>query len=448
MSKVLLNTYGTLETVCYLPGTETASSPVTMQSLARLLGLSALLLVAFLVIGPGAQGWLRQQSEHLQGEAITTRRTQFAHAVVQLSLGPTPWTDAQLAALGNVIDASITLTPTAPTLPAKASGHLNFIEPVRDGHGNIAAYAVVSFPTPPLLRLHLAHARTWLVLLVLGVGIVLLFAAVSVLWRRPGASPTPDSRTPWNTARGEMGSLEQLARTSIAQGSALAQERDVRLRTQQDLLLHQRLLNQSLEGKIHLGRDLHDGLIQSLYAVGLTLESIRPLLKENPAEADQRLGQCLTNLNTAIRDVRGYIAGLAPEKLQHVSFAAAVELFFTELRGNRNATLSLKADDDAAATLSPVQVTETLQITREAISNGLRHGQATQVTVRLHKTDREIALLVQDNGQGFSPANQSGDGHGLGNMHARARQIGASLRIDSRPGDGTRVVMTLPANAS
>lgn len=77
----------------------------------------------------------------------------------------------------------------------------------------------------------------------------------SSLWRRtqPGAE---DSRIPWRVSRHEMGSLEKLAKTSIAQGSALSQERDARQRTEQNLALNQRLLNQALEEKIHLGRDL------------------------------------------------------------------------------------------------------------------------------------------------------------------------------------------------
>lgn len=416
-----------------------------MQSLARHLGLSLLLLAVFVAICLGAQSWLRRQSDRLQADAIATRRAQFQQAVTHIRPGPPPWTDAQRAALGGLLDATVTLVAPDASATATPVDRLGFTEPVRDAEGRIIAQAVVSFPAPALLRLHLAHARTWVLLLVLAVGVVLLFFAVSVVWRRPSIGGN-DSRSPWHVARGEMGSLEQLARTSVAQGSALAEERGARLRTEQDLLLNQRLLNQSLEQKINLGRDLHDGLIQSLYAVGLTLESIRPLLNQNPAEADHRLTQCLENLNAAIRNVRGYITGLAPENLQRIGFAAAVELFFRELRGNRDAALNLKVDDDAAASLTPAQTNEVLQVTREAISNSFRHGQATQLTIRLHKTDREVGLLVQDNGRGFDASERDRDGHGLGNMQARATQAGGTLRIDSRRSDGTRVVMTLPAS--
>ncbi|MBP6507709.1 MAG: hypothetical protein KA257_09105 [Opitutaceae bacterium] len=418
-----------------------------MNSLARLLGLSALLLLLFVAAAFGTQVWLKKQSARLQTEATATRRLQFHKAVELAHLGPPPWTQTQLMDLGGTIDAVVTLQSPQSAPPAARLDYLTFSEPLRGANGVLLAQAVVSFPVPPLLRLHLAHARTWLLLLVFAIGVVLLFIIASVLWLRP-ATDFGGTRNPWVTARGQMQSLEQLARTSVAQGSALVLERDAHQRTEQDLLLNQRLLNRSLEEKICLGRDLHDGLIQSLYAVGLTLESIRPLLSHNPAEADRRLGQCLENLNGTIREVRSYITDLSAEKLSRVSFAAGVELLMQELSGGREVALNMKVDEDAAAALTPAQITETLQITREAISNGLRHGQATAITVRLHKSNRELGLLIHDNGHGFIASARSDTGHGLNNMEARAQQIGATLRIDSRPGDGTRVVMTLPSAAS
>jgi signal transduction histidine kinase len=63
-------------------------------------------------------------------------------------------------------------------------------------------------------------------------------------------------------------------------------------------------------------------------------------------------------------------------------------------------------------------------------------------------SDGEVGLLVQDNGGGFDPAALAAGGHGLGNMRARAQRLGASVRVDSRPGGGTRVVVTLPVAAS
>ncbi len=408
-----------------------------MSSFTRLLAFSALLLGLFLAVALAAHLWLHRQGDRLQAEAVEHRRQQFTEILALVQPGEPPWSPGTVARLERLADAKLTLT-SDPVPPANP-GRLGFV------HVLPSANVTVTFALPPLLRLQLAHARTWVALLVLAAGLVMLVVAASAFWRRP-AEGAPDSRSPWRVSRGEMQSLERLARTSLAQNSALTEERDARRRTEQDLALNQRLLNQSLEEKIRLGRDLHDGLIQSLYAVGLTLESTRPLLAADPAEAEARVEKCLTQLNDTIRDVRDYITGLAPEKLQRVGFSQALRLLLEELRGGRDIRLVQHVDEDAARAMAPAETTEILQIIREAMSNSLRHGGATELTVRLHRNDRELGLLVQDNGHGFEPAGQDG-GFGLGNMQARAARLGASLRIDSQPGAGTRVIVTLPLAA-
>jgi signal transduction histidine kinase len=258
---------------------------------------------------------------------------------------------------------------------------------------------------------------------------------------------TGDTATPFDRTRTEVGALAKLAESSVAQGEELSRERDVRRRAEEDARLKQQLLTQSLDEKIRLGHDLHDGIIQSLYAAGLTLESVRTLVKQNPDEAERRLDATRQALNTAIRDVRAYLVGLAPENLRRAGFAHGLSALVAELKAGRDAQFDLKIDDEAAGLLSPEQSIETLQIAREAVSNALRHGRATAVTLRLQRSDRELCLLVQDNGAGFNPATTRAGGHGLGNMHARARRLGAELKITSAPGEGTRILATLPLQA-
>lgn len=294
--------------------------------------------------------------------------------------------------------------------------------------------------TPRATRLAQQAQRITLALALVGLGLAgaLLF---SLAFRSAGSA---DSRTPFRAARTEIGTLARLAETSVAQGTELTRERDVRRRAEEDVQLKQRLLTQSLEEQVRLGRDLHDGIIQSLYAVGLTLESIRTLLRDNPAEADRRLEQCRAALNASIRDARAYITGLAPNNLRHAGFSRALDALLTELRAGRDTRFEIEVDDDATALLTPEQTIEALQIAREAVSNALRHGSATIVKLRVHKGDREICLLVQDNGIGFEAKGGREGGHGLGNMHARAEGLGATLQVTSRPGEGTRVLATLP----
>jgi signal transduction histidine kinase len=273
------------------------------------------------------------------------------------------------------------------------------------------------------------------------VATLLTLALIVTLALRPAAANTAP---PFQAARTEMGALARLAESSVAQGAELSRERDVRRRAEEDARLKQQLLTQSLDEKIRLGRDLHDGIIQSLYATGLTLETVRPLVKSNPDEAERRLEQTRAALNDAIRDVRAYIGGLTPDKLRRAGFAHALGTLLSDLRSGRDAQFEIKIDDEAAALLSPEQSIEALQIAREAVSNALRHGGATVVTLRMHRSENQVCLLVQDNGAGFDAARQRDRGHGLGNMRARAEKLGATLQVHSRPREGARVLVTLP----
>jgi len=286
----------------------------------------------------------------------------------------------------------------------------------------------------------LLSRRVALFLAAIGAALALLLVVTPSL--RPARSG--DTASPFMRTRAEVGTLARLAESSVAQGEELSRERDVRRRAEEDARLKQQLLTQSLDEKIRLGHDLHDGIIQSLYAAGLMLESVRNLVKSNPDEAERRLEETRNSLNSAIRDVRAYIVGLAPENLRRAGFARGLSALVAELRAGRDVRLDIQIDDEAAGLLTPEQSLEALQLAREAVSNALRHGQARLVTLRLQRSDRELCLLVQDNGSGFTPGTPREGGHGLGNMQARADRLGATLRITSVPGEGTRVVATLP----
>lgn len=295
-------------------------------------------------------------------------------------------------------------------------------------------------PPASTARMVVLSQRLALGLAVLGAVIALAFT-VSLAIRPNRAGET---RAPFASARTEIDTLAKLAASSVAHDEELSRERDVRRRAEEDGSLKQRLLAQSLEEKIRLGHDLHDGIIQSLYAVGLTLETVRSLVKSNPEEAERRLEQTCAGLNNTIRDVRTYITGLTPENLRRAGFAHAVRGFLDELGAGHTAKFDIEIDEDAAALLTPDQSLEALQIAREAVSNALRHGSASRIILRMHQGDREVGLLIQDNGRGFNAAVGRPGGHGLGNMRARAERIGASLKITSQPGDGARVLATLP----
>jgi signal transduction histidine kinase len=289
-----------------------------------------------------------------------------------------------------------------------------------------------------LVRLLSAYQRgaTLLILLSLSLG-ALLGAALTL-----GAKRTLHGNEPEAKSRDhDMSSLAGLAKVSVEQGVQLERERNERLRIQEDLNLQQSLLNRSLEEKIRLGHDLHDGIIQSLYATGLTLEAARRSTESNPAAAAQQVDTALEMLNRTIRDVRSYILGLAPENLRSQSFSEAVRSIAETVGAGSGVEFGFDVDSDSAARLNEAQYADLVQVVREAVSNAIRHGKAKRIEVTLKGTGNEFCLAVRDNGRGFSIENAS-RGHGLNNIQSRAQRLGAQLQFSSTPGTGTRIVVT------
>ncbi|MFA6960079.1 MAG: ATP-binding protein [Opitutaceae bacterium] len=247
-------------------------------------------------------------------------------------------------------------------------------------------------------------------------------------------------------SREDMHQVEHLAKTAVAHEEALRHERAERQRTDENLHIQQLLLNQALGEKIRLGRDLHDGVIQSLYATGLTLESSRQRRAADPAAADALFERGVQLLNDNIREIRAYISSLSQSQpsARH-DFSNALAVLVENLKGDRTTEFVIRIDEGAEVRLSPTQLPDLLQIVHEAVSNALRHGNASQVTIRLHEDGDRLALMVQDNGAGFDPSTVSSEGHGLVNFRARASSLHSEFRLESQPGEGCRLVLTFPA---
>jgi signal transduction histidine kinase len=279
--------------------------------------------------------------------------------------------------------------------------------------------------------------------LILAVSFASLVMVALAASSRSSASQSADSVT---RSRGDMKQVEHLARTAVAREEALRHEREERQRADENLHLQHLLLNQALGEKVRLGRDLHDGVIQSLYATGLTLESARQRRTADPASADALFDRGLQLLNDTIREIRAYISSLSQsQSAATYGFSQALAILLENMKAGRSIEFIVRIDEGAEARMSPMQMPDALQIVREAVSNALRHSSATQVTIRLHEDGEHLALLVADNGTGFDPATVPSGGHGLANFRARAALLQADYRLESQPGNGTRVALTFPA---
>lgn len=210
--------------------------------------------------------------------------------------------------------------------------------------------------------------------------------------------------------------------------------------------LHERVQQLAVvEERERIGQDLHDGVIQSLYAVGLSLEDVPELMRDDPAEARERVERAIDSLNLTIRDIRNFIFGLRPELLGPADLGGSLAALADEFRLNTLIDLDLVADEEALADLPPEHRVQLLQIAREALSNVARHAKATAVQLVVERDGPDLVLSVVDNGRGFNPdASRPGGHQGLQNMRARAASLGGQLVVDSRPGRGTRIIARVP----
>jgi signal transduction histidine kinase len=207
-----------------------------------------------------------------------------------------------------------------------------------------------------------------------------------------------------------------------------------------------------VEERERIGRDLHDGVIQSIYAVGLTLEDVPDLMVEEPAEASRRVERAIESLDQTIRDIRNFIFGLRPQLIDGVELVEGLAALADEFRVNTMVDVELRAGPDVdGIPLGPERTLQVLSVAREALSNIARHAKATRAEI-LVTTAAEgpgITLTIIDNGVGFDPDAPRGLGHlGLANMDARMTGIGGTLDIESSADRGTRIIVWIPGDSS
>ena len=197
-----------------------------------------------------------------------------------------------------------------------------------------------------------------------------------------------------------------------------------------------------------ISRDLHDSAIQAIYAQTLTLDDVPELIADDPEEAARRVDGAIDALHAVIRDIRNFIFGLRPVLLEGGSLADGLQHLATELRRSGGVEVAVSVEGDQDADLPIEVVAELLAVTREALSNVARHAAASHASVRLVTDDDSVRLELADDGRGFdTAATAEGGHHGVANMRSRARTLGAQFEIESVPGGGTRIIVTLPRRA-
>ena len=200
-----------------------------------------------------------------------------------------------------------------------------------------------------------------------------------------------------------------------------------------------------LEERERIGMDLHDGIIQSIYGVGLLLDYARLAVEDDPNLAQKKIEESGKGLNQAISDIRSYIMDLRPRQFRGEDLIAGLQLLVEEFKANSSAQAVLAGPRDGLVALSTVNATALFHICQEALANVAKHARTDQVKVHLWTTNNRVMLEVMDDGGGFNLSEASVTlGHGLSNMHTRAHKVGGDVEITSKPEEGTTVLAWVP----
>jgi signal transduction histidine kinase len=227
--------------------------------------------------------------------------------------------------------------------------------------------------------------------------------------------------------------------TVLASQAAVAVE-NARLHDEAERAAQELRRFEVLEDRERIAKELHDGVIQSLFAVGMSLQGLATMATDQ--ETTRRLEAAVEDVDRAIRDLRNYIFGLRPGVLADRQLDQALKELASEFGARTDVATVVDVDAEVASELSS-RASDVVQLVREALSNVGRHAEAATCRVSLFRRPEGAVLEIDDDGRGFD-VDDATSGMGLSNLRDRVDAMGGSFDISSVLGDGTTVRIVLP----
>jgi two-component system NarL family sensor kinase len=196
------------------------------------------------------------------------------------------------------------------------------------------------------------------------------------------------------------------------------------------------------EERTRLAREIHDTLAQGLTAIGLDLEGALRHLDGNPDRARERLERALSTTRDSLEEARRSVLDLRSAPLDGRPLAVALDSLAHAFTMQTGVMVRTIASGDLDLTLRAES--ELFRIAQEALANVRKHARATEVEISVRATAREVVLAIRDNGIGIVPRREGAGHHGILGMRERAKLLGGRLRVESRPGSGTKVTARIP----
>lgn len=203
----------------------------------------------------------------------------------------------------------------------------------------------------------------------------------------------------------------------------------------------ERRLSALLEDRSRIGQDLHDCILQSLYAIELNMQAPRAANSHRMAHVTPSPADIASQINRLIGEIRQMIHGLNSGMINDSGLTSdlhALKSIYDEI-GHVKITLDLQ--QSALEMLTRDEERELLNIIREALSNCVRHAHATHAAVSIRRRGSKIRLHISDDGNGFGVKDASTRGYGFAIIESRAKKIGGIARIQSEKGRGTQIIV-------
>jgi signal transduction histidine kinase len=199
----------------------------------------------------------------------------------------------------------------------------------------------------------------------------------------------------------------------------------------------------------HLANDIHDSLSQTLTLLKLSLSAALAEQGQEPG-ARQRIAGALATVNELIQKTRTLMFDLYPAMLEHLGLCQTLRHYGEEFARQTGIEVTVN-EEGFAQTPSRTMANYLFRSAMELVNNAAKHSGAKEIVISLHWTTHTLRVIVDDDGGGFDPLQSftpdKSKGLGLAAIHERLRSLGGSVRIESGPGQGTRVVLEAPLAA-
>jgi two-component system, NarL family, sensor kinase len=202
----------------------------------------------------------------------------------------------------------------------------------------------------------------------------------------------------------------------------------------------ERRLSALLHDRSRIGRELHDSVLQALYAIGLSLAQSLELRRSEPPALLRSQGQATDQLNKLIQVIRRMILSVESDRVDPFRLVSELQALAQTVERVCQLRIHVGVDQAAEEILTGEEARELVTIAREALNNCVRHACATRIVISLRHIGPRVQLSICDNGSGFDVEHGSAKGIGFTHMKDRVRKIGGRLDIQSTVGRGTCII--------